>query len=69
MKVRIPYLLTEDIMGTLSIEVRVGKEMQFLAMKNGHDPEALQNLIAQKTQEVVQAIADCLGLEYDSEPE
>jgi hypothetical protein len=69
MKIRIPYPLTNDITATLSLQITVGKEMQLQAARNGYDPDVLQNLIAQKTQEVAQAIADCLGLPYDSEPE
>ncbi len=69
MKVKILYPLTDDIMGTLSIQLSVSKEMQLVALRKGHDPDALQNLLDQEMQGIAKDIADCLGLEYDPEPE
>ena len=69
MQIKLPYPLTEDVMATLTVRLSVGKEMQRLAERNGYGPEELQNLIAQKLQEVAQATADALGIEYDPEPE
>ncbi len=69
MQVKIPYPLSNDITATLCIKIEVGREMRSQAERIGYDPEGLENLIAQRTHEAVQQIAECLGLEYDPEPE
>ncbi len=69
MQVKIPYPLSDDITATLSIKIDVGREMRSQAERLGYDPEGLANLVAQKTHEAVQQITECLGLEYDPEPE
>ncbi len=69
MQVKIPYPLSDDITATLTVKLSVGKEMQNQAVRLGYDPEGLANLLAQKTHEVTQQIAESLGLEYDPEPE
>ncbi len=69
MQVKIQYPLSDDITATLSIRIDVGREMRSQAARLGYDPEGLENLIAQRTHEAVQQIAECLRLEYDPEPE
>ncbi len=67
--VKLPIQLSEHITGTLQVKLSVGREMRQQALIAGYGAEEIENLLGTKQQEIAQAIADALGLDYDSEPE
>lgn len=68
-QIRLPFMLSDKITGTLTIKLSVGREMSLHAEREGYGPEELQNLISQRMQEIATDISAALGLPYDPEPD
>ena len=62
MQVQFPLKLSENLVGTLIIKVRVQRETAALAQQLGIDAEELQNLVMQKLAEVSDVLGDQFGL-------
>ena len=65
MKADLPIVLTDDVTATVSVSIKIGKEMRAHAMRKGIGLEEIENAAAQKLQEVVSELAGILGVEYD----
>lgn len=65
MKVSFPIAINDDLTGTLSLSIKIGKEMSVQSMKSGLDPDDLEELMAQKLSEVTAVVASALGVSYN----
>jgi len=61
----LPIAISDEITGTVRITVHVGREMRAqLERHRLYDPEVLENLIADKEDELSRQVADFLGCAY-----
>lgn len=65
MKADLPVELTDQITGTLSVSIKIGKEMRAHALRLGIDLEEVENAAAQKLNEILLDVASILGVPYD----
>lgn len=63
MRATYPIPLNEQLTGTLSIALKVGKETAIQAQRLGIEADELENLLGQRLQEIVEQLGDLLGLE------
>lgn len=67
MKTKFPYPLTADVMGTLTVDLTVGKEMRMQADRLGYGPDEMQNLIGMKSKDAARLVCEALGIPYDDD--
>lgn len=65
MKASLPVAITEEITGTLTVSIKLGKEMMAHAHRLGIDLEDLENAAAQKFQEIFHQVAELVGEIHD----
>lgn len=66
MSMKMPVVINDDINGTVTISVKIGKEMWSLATRKGTDLDLLEEQVAEKETELARVIADYLGIgSYD----
>lgn len=65
MKVNLPIALTDEITGTLSVSITIGKETRAHALRKGIDLEEVENAASQRLQQVVHDLASILGTDYE----
>ncbi len=65
MKADLPVALTDEITGTLSISIKIGKETRAHALRKGIDLEEIENAAEQKLQDVLREVAGILGVAFD----
>ncbi len=66
MKADLPVALTNEITGTLSISIKIGKETRAHMQRKGIDPEEVENAAAQKLQDILREVAGVLGVDIDA---
>jgi len=67
MTIKLPIELSDQVSATLVISLKVGTNMRQHAERSGVGPEELSNLLGQKQDEIAQAVAAALELEYDED--
>jgi hypothetical protein len=62
LRAKYPVVLNEHVVGTLTISLSVSKEMQILAGVKGIDAEAMQNLLSQRFEEMLEDFQNVINL-------
>lgn len=62
MEVKLPIKLNEDVFGTVSIRIRLSKDMRMLSMEKGYEPEEIENMVGQALTALGLQVAEILGV-------
>jgi hypothetical protein len=65
MAINFPIEILHDITGTVSVTIKLGREMRAHAQRKGIDPDEIEESVALKEQDLARLVADYLKVDFD----